>query len=294
MKEAQATAGQTPFGGFSLFVVVCTASGGNLLVIHSAVAGPPDVIFNYASSRLYPYGNIRNSGNWLLGNLSGEQECAIWVGPYRVSLGTHPLISLVGTSDPGHVARSGSSGEGDEGDEPAPPDDQELPPEEEVPPPTTPAGACGETPAENGQTEDETRSDLAASGVQVDPALSKTLSPVGKLPNNAISGMKDLKQDCGPNCKVLVTSGARQPGNPTPPGAHGTGKPVFDLNKDKGAGGLDEYIKNNSSRNYYDNLGTHYVMPNGDEYLDENYGATGGTGAHWHVRINANHCPPTA
>jgi hypothetical protein len=300
LREARATAGQTPFGGFSLVVIVCTASGGNLLIYHTATAGPADVIFNYASSQLYPYGNIRLSGNWLLGNLMGEQECAIWVGPYRVSLGTHPLISIVGTSDPSKVALSNSRSDDstddgtDDSNPPPPTDDGEQPPPADQPPPQRPVGEGGETPAENGQTEAETRADLAANGVQVDPNLSPTLSPVGQLPNNAIAGVEDLKQDCGPNCDVMITSGARQPGNPTAPGEHGTGKPVFDLNKDPGAGGLDEHIQNTSTSNYTNSSGTHYVMPNGDEYLDENYGATGGTGAHWHVRINADHMTPTA
>ncbi len=284
LRGALATAGQTPFGGFSLFVIICTASGGNLLIINTAVAGPPKVIFNKLTSRLYPYSNIELPGNWLLGNVQGEQECAIQVGPYRVSLGMHPVITIVGTSDATHLAQSGNSSSqnnnGTQGSE------YQETSANTTQPPVKPSGPGSETPADGGQTEAQTRAGLEANGVHIAPGLSPTLSPVGKLPNNAIAGAEDLSQDCGPGCNVEITSGARQPGNPTPPGEHGTGKPVFDLNKDPG---VDAYVTSNSASHYTNSSGTHYVMPNGDEYLDENYGNTGGSGPHWHVRINADH-----
>ncbi len=294
LQQVEATAGQTPFGGFSILVINCDISR-NHWIIQTPVAGPTNIIYQDGISQLYEYGNIKKAGNWLLGNVSVKVPCWKEIGGDPVHLGDFPVITIVGTSDPSKVARSGQTGADDSGDEDGPeprPDDEETTSNESSDN-TRPTGPGSETPAENGRSEAEVRAELEANGVEVAPGLSPTLSPVSKLPNNAIAGVEDLKEDCGPNCDVMITSGARQPGNPTAPGEHGTGKPVFDLNKDPGPGGLDEYIVNNASSNYADRAGTHYVMPNGDEYLDENYGVTGGTGAHWHVRINADHMPPT-
>lgn len=283
--RAEATVGERPFGGFSILVIHCDVSR-NYLIAHLPAAGPSPIIFQDPGSILYPYSKIKESGNWILGNVSFSVPCVKEIAGTPVSLGSYPVITIVGTSDPSHIARSGRVTDDETEDRDAEPDEEE-PVTDEEPEPVLP-GSCGETPSENGQTENEVRDRLRSSGVAIAPGLSPTLSPVGKLPNNAIYGAEDLARSCGSGCNVMITSGARQAGNPTAPGSHGTGKPVFDLNKDPG---LDSYIVNNSSSNYTDNLGTHYIMPNGDEYLDENYGATGGTGEHWHVRINANHCP---
>lgn len=299
-QQARATAGETPFGGFSVVVINCDVSQ-NYWIIHTAVAGPANIIFQEGISKLYPYSKVKESGNWLLGNVSTPVPCVKMIGPHPVTLGTFPLITIVGTSDPSKTAQSGRSGTtGDNSNNNGTSGGSDTSPGYREPgntgggDPTRPTGPGGQTPAEQGKTEQEVRDDLKAHGVEVAPDLSPTLSPVSKLPNNAIAGVEDLKQDCGPNCDVMITSGARQPGNPVAPGEHGTGKPVLDLNKDPGQGGLDEYVVDNSSSNYTDRAGTHYIMPNGDEYLDENYGNTGGTGSHWHVRYNANHMGQTA
>ena len=276
-RQTEATAGETPFGGFSILVIKCLFSN-NYLIFHLPAAGPSPIIYQPGVSRLYEFSKIKDPGNWLLGNVSTNIPCS--------GFGSFPLITIVGTSDPAkqaHSSLSNTTSSGTSGGSDTSSGYQENP---TTPNPSRSTGPGGETPAENGESEAETRADLRANGVQIAPDLSPTLSPVSKLPNNAIAGAEDLAQDCGPSCNVMVTSGARQVGNPIAPGEHGTGQPVFDLNKDPG---LDNYISNNASQNWTDSSGTHYVMPNGDEYLDENYGNTGGTGAHWHVRINADH-----
>ncbi len=302
LQQAGATAGETPFGGFSVVVIHCDVSQ-NYWIIHTAVAGPASIIYQEGVSKLYPYSKVKEPGNWLLGNVSTKVPCVKMIGPHPVHLGDFPLITIVGTSDPSKIAQStrtgdnsddGSSGTSGESDTDSGYSEPTNTNGTNGTNTTRPTGPGGETPAEQGKTEQEVRDDLNAHGVEVAPDLSPTLSPVSKLPNNAIAGVEDLKEDCGPNCDVMITSGARQEGNPVAPGEHGTGKPVLDLNKDPGPGGLDEYIVNNSSSSYADSSGTHYTMPNGDEYLDENYGNTGGTGAHWHVRYNADHMGQTA
>jgi len=283
--QTLATAGETPFGGFSILVIDCSCSN-NYLIVHLPVAGPSPIIYQPGVSTLYEFKKIKDSGVWLLGNVSIPVPCIKRMGGHCIWLGDYPLITIVGTSDPNKRAQSSlsnSTSGGTSGGSDTSSGYQENP---TTPNPSRPTGPGGETPAENGQSEAATRADLRAHGVQVAPDLSPTLSPVSQLPNNAIAGAEDLAQDCGPSCNVMVTSAARQAGNPVGLGEHGTGQPVFDLNKDPG---LDNYISSNASSNWTDSSGTHYVMPNGDEYLDENYGNTGGTGAHWHVRINANH-----
>ena len=297
-RQTEATIGQTPFGGFSILVINCNCSH-NYLIYHLPAAGPSPIIYQPGVSMLYDFRKIKDAGVWLLGNVSVKVPCIKRIGDDCIHLGDFPMITIVGTSDPAHQSHSNlpstpaadgpTSGANRQSDSrPGYQDDSNNSNDNNNNNNNNqrPTGPGSETPAEGGKTEAETRADLEANGVSVAPDLSPTLSPVSKLPNNAIAGVEDLAEDCGPDCNVMITSGARQEGNPVAPGAHGTGKPVFDLNKDPG---LDNYIESNASQRYSDNTGTHYIMPNGDDYLDENYRNTGGTGSHWHVRINADH-----
>jgi len=103
-----------PFGGKIVTVIPCLASA-NYMITHVPAAGPPVVIYQPGISRLYSYFQL-TPGNWMLGNTLGMAPCLKLVPfpPFVISLGTYPLISIVGTSGVGMTSGSGVSSEGGE------------------------------------------------------------------------------------------------------------------------------------------------------------------------------------
>ncbi|OJI08635.1 MAG: hypothetical protein COV08_03630 [Candidatus Vogelbacteria bacterium CG10_big_fil_rev_8_21_14_0_10_49_38] len=85
-----------PFGGILIQAIPCPVSG-NLLLITTPVAGSRFNIFQPGFSRPYSYYQFTRPGAWLLGNTLGVAPCIISLVPF-ISLGIHPLISIIGTS----------------------------------------------------------------------------------------------------------------------------------------------------------------------------------------------------
>ncbi|MCX6713917.1 MAG: hypothetical protein NTV48_02325 [Candidatus Vogelbacteria bacterium] len=279
--------GWDPFGGMVIMIIDCDCSN-NEMIIHTQVAGPNPIMYEEGKSKLYEFKKIQVA-EWLLGNVVEPVKCVKKIGGYCINLGSYPLIKIVGTSGGTDTGEPDSGNNSGTNTGVKPPVVANPPLGAGKPVDNTNDPTCAEgnvTPASQGKTEAQVRSELESKGVHIENGLSPTLSPVSKLPNNAIAGVEDLARDCGSNCNIVISSGARQAGNSTAPGNHGTGKPVFDLQKNPG---LNNYITSNSTNQYTTSAGTYYQMPNGDSYLDENSANTGGTGPHWHVKINDNH-----
>lgn len=108
VNKAQAQIGQIPFGGRIVKVTPCLVSE-NIMITHVPAAGSPVVMYQPGLSRLYSYFQL-TPGNWMLGNTMGMTTCLQLVPfpPFVISLGTYPLISIVGTSGTGMTAGSGA------------------------------------------------------------------------------------------------------------------------------------------------------------------------------------------
>jgi len=101
-----ATQGETPFGGFTTYVYPCTCSG-NFMIFHTQVAGPSPVMYQPGVSKVYPFSKITDTGVWLLGNLSTNVDCRS--GHHCHTIGTYPMITIVGTSDPAKTVKAGTA-----------------------------------------------------------------------------------------------------------------------------------------------------------------------------------------
>lgn len=101
--------GQIPFGGTIVTVIPCLASG-NYMITQIPAAGPAVVMYQPGISRLYSYFQL-TPGSWILGNTAGMVPCLKLVPfpPFVISLGTYPLITIVGTSGTGMTSSSGTS-----------------------------------------------------------------------------------------------------------------------------------------------------------------------------------------
>lgn len=101
-----------PFGGKVVKVIYCTCSS-NYWVIYSRVKAdmPLSLSYRTLTSKLYEFGQIFTPGVHILGNSSVDDDCVMHMGSSCVNLtsfNSPKLITIVGTSDFGNLAGSGS------------------------------------------------------------------------------------------------------------------------------------------------------------------------------------------
>jgi len=109
--------GYAPFGGFVGSVLWCACSMNLMVNMSNLCTEPPSnplvtsannpatcngspqtLMYNPATTILYPFYQIYSAGVWLLGLWNGQEECVILTPSGCVSLGSYPLMYMVGTS----------------------------------------------------------------------------------------------------------------------------------------------------------------------------------------------------
>jgi hypothetical protein len=92
----EAIAQANPFGGQSTNVYYCNCSFNYRIMVSPPVGGT--FMYQPGATTLYQFGQIYRTGVWLLGLTGGSVSCMVYSGKSCTTLGTYPMMTMVGTS----------------------------------------------------------------------------------------------------------------------------------------------------------------------------------------------------
>lgn len=95
--------GTLPFGGLSTFIKYCDCSGPGVIAVtvqdlSTSPGSPPNYIYYPGGTVLYEFGQIYQTGVWLLGNRTTAGVCLYYAGKSCAVWPTSGTMTIVGTS----------------------------------------------------------------------------------------------------------------------------------------------------------------------------------------------------